>query len=388
MVSASITDREEIVAFYNVPFEVPSGVLIVGKCTLSANAKYNWSDFPGTSVTHNNSVHIQLNSVQREILSEMFTTTAKSGSKSRTGNPIAITNETFGDFEPGSELVLEYYYSFPAGSVAGMLVAHEVRYDVAEWAEPQILYYTAYRVDASTGLPSVAGTKIKYSLSANTTPLTGYGAAAFKVRYRKTAESTWTEINLTPVDNAIGVAAVQIDDDFPLDESYVFQFIAADGYVSAIAQTEIYTGTITMHYNEAGDGVAFGKYSEGPGFDCDMDADFRKSARFRGTLTFDEAPDYADPAAARAALGIQTGIVSTTLPNNSKKSGSVTFDHAYAAAPIVMLTLQYNDSANTTTVIKLFLVSATTTGFTWSLQSSGSATNAAQVWWVAIGDPA
>ncbi|MGJ4851305.1 DUF859 family phage minor structural protein [Bacillota bacterium Meth-B3] len=87
------------------------------------------------------------------------------------------------------------------------------------------------------------------------------------------------------------------------------------------------------------------------------------------------------------ALGIQRGIVATTLPNNGTRTGSVTFSVPYAAGttPNMQLTLS-GIVGSYDRPMKLAVTALSNTGFTWSLTYASSSNNACDVHWISIGD--
>jgi hypothetical protein len=87
------------------------------------------------------------------------------------------------------------------------------------------------------------------------------------------------------------------------------------------------------------------------------------------------------------ALGIQRGIVATTLPNNGTRTGSVTFSVPYAAGttPNMQLTLS-GIVGSYDRPMKLAVTALSNTGFTWSLTYASSSNNACDVHWMAVGD--
>lgn len=95
----------------------------------------------------------------------------------------------------------------------------------------------------------------------------------------------------------------------------------------------------------------------------------------------------ASPTAVLANLGLQTGIVATTLPNNGTRTGTVTFPIPYAAGvtPNIQLTLS-GIVGSYDRPMKLAVTALSNTGFTWSLTYAASSNNACNVHWLAIGD--
>ena len=107
-------------------------------------------------------------------------------------------------------------------------------------------------------------------------------------------------------------------------------------------------------------------------------------ANVAGDVNFKGAVGFADPAAVRAALGVQSGNVATTLPSNGTRSGSVTFGTPYVNPPDVVLSLS-GIAGSYDRPMKLATISVTNTGFTWELTYAASGNNACKVCWIAIG---
>jgi hypothetical protein len=85
-------------------------------------------------------------------------------------------------------------------------------------------------------------------------------------------------------------------------------------------------------------------------------------------------------------LGIQTGVMATTLPNNGTRTGVVTFAVPYVAGstPNVQLTLS-GIIGSYDRPMKLAVTTLANTGFTWSMTYAASSSNACDVHWLAIG---
>jgi hypothetical protein len=334
--SISLSNFNIILDHGSVPFTVPPNLLIKNRTTLKCSFKVTWSGLWSGTKDH----YFTWSAEEKDKVwpywylnqfTDDFSSTSTSGSRTITIN-LMITDELAAKppgLLPGSVITLfpesssdtNMYRIYLSWDKEVSVTLPSSDYTFVEWAEPQIDSYSVYRADPVTGLPNDAGTKIRYSLSAQTTPLTGYGYTSFMIRYKKPSDSTWTEVELESTGNSINDTDVELDGDFPLNESYVFQLIAYDGYVSAIAQTEIFAGRMTLHLNASGDGIGLGKYSEGPGLDVGWDA------RFRGNVQFD------NPAAARGALGISAMTLGFNASTGTFPGGSGSTDADNAIAP-------------------------------------------------------
>ena len=84
-------------------------------------------------------------------------------------------------------------------------------------------------------------------------------------------------------------------------------------------------------------------------------------------------------------LGMQTGSVSTTMPNNTSKTGAVVFPVPYATVPLVFLSF-FGSASTYDRPLKYVVQAVSETGFTWMLSYASSSGGAVNIYWLATGD--
>ena len=155
---------------------------------------------------------------------------------------------------------------------------------------------------------------------------------------------------------------------------------------TVLTEASLPSSKLWFDLHSSGEGMAIGKAAtEASIFDVGIDSKFREEATFEKTPTFQAAPAFSQRAATLLALGIQTGNVATTMPNNTSKTGTVTFPVPYASVPLVFL--QFFGSASTyDRPLKYVVQAVSETGFTWMLSYASSSGGAVSIYWLAIGD--
>ena len=212
-------------------------------------------------------------------------------------------------------------------------------YTVLAYTAPQITKMTASRCD-SGGTQDPTGHYGIAIFSAAITALNNVNTAAYKLRYKKTSASTWTEITLTTYAGQYSVSDGQAI--FPADDdsAYDVQIVATDDFGSATIGSGIPVAFAIENWNNDGDGMAIGGISTQPGLQVYMDADFLGDVN---VVDIDASGDYlqngssifpisvanggtgADNASdALTNLGLDVQTVTPTLTKTSGGSCTVT----------------------------------------------------------------
>lgn len=389
----SVTKSEVTLNHGSVPFAPPANVVIKNYTTINLNYTFTYSGLGSGKKLFSSNIDAYSNAPLRpgkefewgETINYWSnTSTVASGSKSfnlsyvpdPSGNP---EYPEFDELLPGDEFAINAHMAIYDVVNYDWAIedSHISTFEYAEWEPPQIVSYTAYRANSS-GTPDDAGTKIRYSMNASVLPLTGYGHGEFFIRYKRPADVSWTEVSLGNNITSINVSNAELSGNFPLNESYIIQFVAYDGYVSAVAQTQIYTGTTCMHFNAQKDGIGIGKYSEGPGFDVGWDA------RFRGEVQFDQAPSYLTPVAAREALGIYTGRSVFTGVGSGTQYITVPFGKTLPSVPSAVIA-SIGVSGSMTSTYQTVDTTYAYTDHDFRIKcNNGSSLNTVWVDWIAI----
>ena len=136
-----------------------------------------------------------------------------------------------------------------------------VTLEVLDCIPPAITKLAVNRCDKD-GTENGQGEYIKVTFSANVTNLDGQNTAAYVLKYKKSTESTYTEVSLGNLANVFSVTdATYI---FPADtgSSYDIELDVTDNFTSAKRTTSASTAFTIMHWKADGTGMAVGKISE------------------------------------------------------------------------------------------------------------------------------
>lgn len=259
---------------------------------------------------------------------------------------------------------------------------------IYNYASPQLPSMAAQRCDVD-GSPNVAGEHAKLDIAWAVAPVGDYNNKSLIIKWREQGTETWTgseTIDVSALNYSDALTEYVLDGTFNTGKKYDIQAELTDRVSTVTNIKTLQSAGAVFHLSGDKRHIAFHKRCE-PGEDA-------PGIDFGGELPgyFRVAPEYADPAAAREALGIgllalgiQMGKISTTLPIENKKSGKIVFDHPYTAPPLMCLTLEYNNTASINTVFKIFVSDISETEFTWHVDSSGGAAHAIKLHWAALG---
>jgi len=140
---------------------------------------------------------------------------------------------------------------------------------IVDYSEPKVTKATAIRCDVN-GDANDKGTYIRASLTASVSSVDGHNTASFKFMYKKTTDTTWTEVALSSSGSTYNnyVIIPNID----INNSYNAKFIIKD-YFTEVTKIvgDVPTAFVTIDYLDGGKGVAIGKVAEREGLDIGMD---------------------------------------------------------------------------------------------------------------------
>lgn len=140
--------------------------------------------------------------------------------------------------------------------------------EIQSYNAPRITQLTVHRCNAD-GTENQSGqyAKVTYSFSVSSA-----SSGTPKLKYKKTAETTWTEISLPGGQSADNVSRI-----FPADDgsAYDIELIISDSYGTATRRTSLSTGYTIMHFPASGKGVTFGGVATEDGFNVHMAAHFK-----------------------------------------------------------------------------------------------------------------
>lgn len=144
----------------------------------------------------------------------------------------------------------------------------EATIEIQSYNAPRITQLTVHRCNAD-GTENQSGqyAKVTYSFSVSSA-----SSGTPKLRYKKTTETTWTEISLPGGQSANNVSRI-----FPADDgsAYDIELVISDSYGTATRRTSLSTGYTIMHFPASGKGVTFGGVATEDGFNVHMAAHFK-----------------------------------------------------------------------------------------------------------------
>ena len=150
------------------------------------------------------------------------------------------------------------------------------------YIKPRITNFSIRRLNANGELDD-QGTICKVIFDwATDNPVT-----AITVSYRQaTSGAIWSDPPFTlTAQGTSGSVDQNLSHEFSANNSYEIKVTVQDGadssYSSYVTQT-LSSGKFLIDFKAGGDGVAIGKAAENPGFEVDMDANFKKSVTMRG----------------------------------------------------------------------------------------------------------
>jgi hypothetical protein len=136
-----------------------------------------------------------------------------------------------------------------------------VTLDVLEYSAPNVSALTVHRCDAS-GNEDEEGEYVKATFSAKVSSLDSKNTATYKLRYKKTVDSTYTEVTLATLANQYTVTDYGYVFQASGNESYDVEVVATDKHSSHTRATTVSTAFTLMNFHPSGTGIGIGKVSE------------------------------------------------------------------------------------------------------------------------------
>lgn len=139
--------------------------------------------------------------------------------------------------------------------------AATVTKNVLNYVQPSVVKLTVMRCDED-GSANDKGEHTQVLFSSTVTSLNNRNTATYTLRYKKTTESTYTEITLDNYANMYSI--VDGSYIFPSDSgsSYNVEISVSDAHKTVTRTTTVSTGFTLMHWNNSGNGMGIGKVSE------------------------------------------------------------------------------------------------------------------------------
>lgn len=140
------------------------------------------------------------------------------------------------------------------------------QYNVVDYAPPTVNTLYAVRCDKD-GTENDNGEYTKVSFSGTITALNNKNDKACKLAYKKTSDSTWTEIDMK-----MDSYSISTDTIIPTDADYTYNIkvVLTDFFQSTERYYDLGTGYALINFKANGRGIAFGKVSEHDGLDIGM----------------------------------------------------------------------------------------------------------------------
>lgn len=139
---------------------------------------------------------------------------------------------------------------------------------VLAYAAPRITSLNVHRCDEN-GVENDQGEYVKATFSSAVERLMGRNTASYTLAYKKTADSSYTTIELTDYSNNYAVSGASRTFAADSGSSYDVQISVSDYFQTETRSTTASTARTLVHWNAAGDGIAFGKLSEkSDAFEC------------------------------------------------------------------------------------------------------------------------
>lgn len=148
-------------------------------------------------------------------------------------------------------------------------------FTVLDYSKPAITAMRVHRCDAD-GTENAQGEFVEVIFSAKITSLNNKNGATYTLRYKRSRETTYTEVPLTDLAKAYTVTNKSYIFAADSNSSYDIEVEAADDISSAIRATSASTAFTLINWHPSGTGISFGKVSETENtVEFGMDADFQ-----------------------------------------------------------------------------------------------------------------
>lgn len=160
---------------------------------------------------------------------------------------------------------------------------------VLPYTDPQISALSVIRCN-SYGTPNNEGTYAKVTYNASIAPVNNKNDKTFKLRWRKNGEGIWSEKALSNANYALTGSTILSG--FSVDNSYEFQLVVTDYFVSVIKPTSMPSGYTLVNFHQSGKAMAFGGVMERPeGLDVFLNTEFKQAIKI-ATNTVGQADDW------------------------------------------------------------------------------------------------
>lgn len=132
---------------------------------------------------------------------------------------------------------------------------------VEAYSPPTVSSLTIKRCDKN-GTENSKGEYVQAQFTASVTSLNSKNTASYQFAYKKSANSTYTTVNLTNYNNVYHISDKTYMFAADTGSSYDVQLIVTDAFGSVTKTTSASTGTTIMHFHAKGNGIGLGKVCE------------------------------------------------------------------------------------------------------------------------------
>lgn len=139
--------------------------------------------------------------------------------------------------------------------------AASASFPVIDYNAPVVSELTVHRCDQD-GTENDQGEHVKVTFSASITPLNNKNSAAYKLRYKKTSATSFTEVPFTDLAGKYTVTDKTYIFAASGNDSYNVEVVATDNIKSITNATSASTAFTLMNWGADGTSIAFGKVAE------------------------------------------------------------------------------------------------------------------------------
>nr|DAI86232.1 MAG TPA: protein of unknown function DUF859 [Caudoviricetes sp.] len=148
---------------------------------------------------------------------------------------------------------------------------------VIPYSVPNIVSFSVNRCNAD-GTENDRGVYAKVTYQYSVTNLSNKNTFTASLNYKKTTDSQWTSVTITPTESIYNVSGSNIiaaDD----AHSYDISLVVTDSFTSISQSTALSTGYCLYHVRASGKGITWGGVAEDDGFNVKIPAHFHNGLR-------------------------------------------------------------------------------------------------------------
>lgn len=249
----------------SVRLAIPNSV--VPTCSMSLSDAKGYKDTYGGYIQGQSILHVVING------SGIFGSSISSYSASANGTRyISQTFDTAPLKTSGSNTITVGVKDSRGRSASASSAINVIPYSV-----PNIISFSVNRCNAD-GTENDSGAYAKVTYRYSVTDLSNKNTFTASLNYKKTTDSQWTSVTITPIDSLYNVSGSNIiaaDD----AHSYDISLVVTDSFTSASQSTALSTGYCLYHVRASGKGITLGGVAEDDGFNVKMPAHFHNGLR-------------------------------------------------------------------------------------------------------------